>query len=101
MSSSSGWRILGRVQLELRGFEPMAIAWLPPSFSWRPEMAAALSVKVNRSKPAAFNRRKAPGTSGYGGIVANRSVSSSRSVAVILTPLGVAICSRTAPRRCR
>ena len=56
-----------------------------------------LSVNVNRRKPAVFNRCSAPGTSGYGGMVANRPVSSSQSSAVILTPLAAAIFSRTAP----
>jgi hypothetical protein len=46
-------------------------------------MGAVLSVNVNRGKPAVFNRCSAPKTSAYGGMVANRPVSSSRSSAVI------------------
>src|SRR5580693_1832844 len=48
----------------------------PACSSCRPEIASVLSVSVNSRKPWSRSLRRAPGTSGCGGMVANRSVSS-------------------------
>ena len=56
-----------------------------------------LSVSVNSRKPWSRRRRRAAGTSGWGGIVANRSVSSALSASLIVMPRVAASIRSTAP----
>jgi len=66
-------------------------------FQLRPWTASVLSVRQNSRKPAARSRPSAAGTSGCGGMVANRSVSSAASAAVMARPRVAASIRSTAP----
>ena len=54
--------------------------------SWRPEISSVLSVSVNSRNPWSRSLRRAAGTSGWGGMVANRSVSSAPSASLTVMP---------------
>jgi hypothetical protein len=69
----------------------------PPCSSCRPEISSVLSVSVKSRKPWWRSRRSAAGTSGCGGIEANRFVSPSASASLIAMSRVAASILSTAP----
>ena len=82
----------GLVDAEARSKTSM----IPARSSWRPEISSVLSVSVNSRKPWSRRRRSAAGTSGCGGIEANRSVSSAPSASLTVSPRVAASIRNTA-----
>src|SRR5215469_4543508 len=70
---------------------------MPPCSSWRVCTSSRLSVRVKSRKPALRSLRSAAGTSGWGGMVENFSVSSFLSASQSLMPRVSASIFITAP----